>query len=215
MAISGLPQGLQRPGARSPISYSKVLLVEGQTPFQFFKALLRNLGLDNQVEIRNFGGVKDFSAFLKALVGTDGFDKVTSIGIVRDAEENADSAFDSVKDSLIRANLTAPATPKSISHGNPVTSVFILPDCVQPGMLETLCLQSITTNPSMTCVDGFFICLDGNQVLLPDNLDKARIQAFLASREKSGLLLGQAAHAGYLDWDDQAFDSLKQFLRSL
>ncbi|MBI3650791.1 MAG: hypothetical protein HY231_07050 [Acidobacteria bacterium] len=210
-----LPQGLQRAGARSPITYSKVLLVEGQTPFQFFKALLKNLGLDNQIEIRNFGGVRDVAAFLKALVGTDGFDQVLSLGLVRDAEENALSAFDSVTDCLKRASLNSPSTPAARSQGTPVISIFILPDNTQSGMLETLYLQAVSNDSAMKCIDEFFDCLSGKGVQLPDNLDKARIQTYLASREKSGLLLGQAAHAGYLFWGHPAFDSLKQFLLSL
>lgn len=215
MSTSGLPQGLQKPGVSSPISFSKVLLVEGQTPFQFFKAFLKHLTLDKQIEIRNFGGVKDFSAFLRALVGTDGFDKVLTLGIVRDAEDNARSAFDSVRDSLSRAKLSPPSAPMVLSQGLPAVAVFILPDCTNPGMLETLCLENISGDSAISCIDDFFACLQKAAIALPQNLDKARIQAFLASREKSELLLGQAAHAGYLNWQHPAFANLKQFLQSL
>lgn len=45
-----LPAGLQHPGSRHPIAYSKLLLVEGQDAFQFFKALLRHLNLLNEEE---------------------------------------------------------------------------------------------------------------------------------------------------------------------
>jgi hypothetical protein len=46
-------------------------------------------------------------------------------------------------------------------------------------------------------------------------MPKAKLHAFLASRPKPDLLLGQAAHTGYLPWDSSAFDLLKQFLQAL
>src|ERR1041384_7496333 len=108
---SPLPAGLQKAHARSPITYSKVLVVEGMTPFQFFKALLRHIDLLDVIEIRNFGGVTDFTAFLEALIATPGFDKVESLGIIRDAEANASNAFTSICDSLRRAGLDVPTSP--------------------------------------------------------------------------------------------------------
>ena len=64
-----LPQGLQIVQSPQPITYEKVLLVEGNDAFQFFKALLRHLNLLSDIEIRNFGGVDglDFLETLKIL----------------------------------------------------------------------------------------------------------------------------------------------------
>jgi hypothetical protein len=212
---SPLPAGLQKAHSRSPISYSKVLVVEGMTPFQFFKALLRHIGLLNVIEIRNFGGVTDFSVFLEALVATPGFDNVESLGVVRDAEEDANGAFASVCDSLRRAGLDEPARPLAITTGKPNVSVFILPDCVTPGMIETLCMQAVEEDPSIPCIEAYMECIARELSEIPSPIDKARVQAFLASRERPGLQLGEAAHAGYLPWDKPAFDQLKQFLRAL
>lgn len=52
-----LPDGLQHPQSQQPITFEKVLLVEGMDAFQFFKALLRHLNLLSEIEIRNFGGI--------------------------------------------------------------------------------------------------------------------------------------------------------------
>src|SRR6266849_5180434 len=140
--VNHLPEGLQESGARSPITYSRVLLVEGKSSFQFFKALLRVLRLLNLIEIRNFGGVTDFSAYLEALVATPGFTNVVSLGIIRDAEDSAQAAFASVCSSLRTARLDQPERPSSVTSGSPRVSVFILPDCAASGMLETfLCAR--------------------------------------------------------------------------
>jgi hypothetical protein len=48
-----------QPGSRTPIRYSTVLVVEGRDLFGFFLPLLKELGLQNQIEVRNGGGVPD------------------------------------------------------------------------------------------------------------------------------------------------------------
>lgn len=210
-----LPDDIHSPQSRSAITYSKVLLVEGRDAFHFFMALLRHLGILAEIEIRNFGGVDDLTKYLKTLRITPGFTNVNSVGIVRDAEANAASAFDSVCSSLRRAGMNIPQHPMAIAPGQPDVSVFILPDCSNPGMLENLCLQAVRDETAMFCVKDYFQCLDEQSVALPTNKPKAQVQTFLASRTRPGLLLGQAAHAGYWPWDNPAFASLKQFLRAL
>lgn len=207
-----LPDGLGAPHSRAPITYEKVLAVEGHDAFQFFKALLRQLSLLTDIEIRNFGGVDDLSDFLNLLIITPGFDRVTSLGIVRDAETNADSAFQSVRGKLAMAALSVPEHPVSIADGNPKVSVFILPDCENPGMLETLCLRAVSDDMGMACVEEYFNCTKSQGLALPSNMPKAQVQAFLASKPRPGLLLGQAAHEGYWPWDHPALDKIKQFL---
>jgi hypothetical protein len=210
-----LPPGLQKAGSRSAITYSKVLLVEGMTPFQFFKALLQHLGLLDEIEIRNFGGVTDFSVYLETLLATPGFPQVTSLGIVRDAEDDAASAFNSVCTSANRVGLDTPANPLVTTDGNPSVSIFILPDCDAPGMIETLCMQALTEDPAVPCVSQYFECLRQEGVPMSAPIAKARVQAFLASRERPGLQLGEAAHAGHIPWNHAAFDNLKGFLRAM
>jgi hypothetical protein len=210
-----LPADLKSPQSRSPITYSKVLVVEGSDAFGFFKALLRHLDLLTEVEIRNFGGVDNLAKYLGTLVATSGFTSVTSLGIVRDAEANAAFAFQSVCGSLRQANLNVPQQPMATAEGSPQVSVFILPDCVNSGMLETLCLQAVNNDPAMPCVGGYFACLERQGIVPPDNKPKAQLHTFLASRPKPDLLLGQAAHAGYLQLDNPAFEQLKQFLHAL
>jgi len=206
------PESLQ---SRSPITHSKVLVVEGDDAVQFFKALLRDLDLLAQVEIRNARSVSELPKYLGTLAVTYGFAGVTSLGVVRDAEANATSAFQSVCGGLQRANLSVPRQPMAFSEGSPKTSVFVLPDGVNPGMLETLCYQAVSRDPAVLCVEEYFACLERQGITLPTNMPKAHLHAFLASRPKPDLLLGQAAHAGYLQLESPVFDRVKHFLRAL
>lgn len=210
-----LPRDLRSPHSKSPITFSKVLLVEGHDAFQFFKALLRHMSLLDKIELSNTGGISDLRDYLETLVVIEGFANIEALGIVRDAETSAESAFAALNRDLNNAGLPTPAKPFEPAEGKPQVSVFILPDNVQPGMLETLCLNSVSQEPAMLCTTQYFDCLKQAQQSLPNNMAKARLHAFLASRPKPDLLLGQAAHAGYWPFDHSAFDPLKKFLVAL
>jgi len=64
-------------------------------------------------------------------------------------------------------------------------------------------------------VEQYFECLQQEELPLPDNISKAKVQVFLASRCKAGLRLGEAAQAGYWPWDDQAFRQVRDFLQQI
>jgi hypothetical protein len=210
-----LPNDLYLPSSRSPIIHSKILLVEGKDAFYFFKALLRCMDLLEQIEIRNFGGIQDLTRYLKTLTISPGFIQITSLGIVRDAEVDARAAFHSVCNSLNHVGLRAPLEPNSLSTGEPSTAIFILPDCFSPGMLESLCLKAVQDDPAFACIDNYFECLKARRSDPPGNIPKAQIQVFLASRERPGLLLGEAAQKGYWPWNSSVFDPLKHFILAL
>ena len=81
------------------------LLVEGNDQRNFFRAFVRHLAIED-AQIWNYGGVNDLGRFLRAFVSEPGFqESVQSVGIVRDAEDSAVSAFQSVQSSLTGAGL--------------------------------------------------------------------------------------------------------------
>jgi hypothetical protein len=197
------------------ITYAKQLLVEGRDAVAFFGALLKHLDL-SEVQIQNFGGISELRPFLKALRNEPGFwEKVLSLSVIRDAENNPQGAFQSVRDSLLAANLPAPANTMVSIGADPQVSVLILPDAVTPGMLESLCLAAVENDPTIQCVDQYFNCLKQQMTVLPANLTKARLHAFLSSRPKPDLLVGEAASAGYFPWNHPVFSQVKQFLQVL
>ena len=187
------------------IKKPRQLVVEGRSAEIFFKAFLGHEGIDD-VQIQDFGGVTQFRDFLEGLLFTTGFpEQVVSLAVVRDAEGRpAVDARRSVEGALAAAGLAA--------DGGPRTAVFILPDDQSDGMLETLCLRTVSGDPALECVDEYLDCLAGRG-LSPRNEHKSRLQAFLASREEPGLLLGQAADRGYWDWTSPELADLRDFLK--
>ena len=197
------------------LTHARQLAVEERAPERFFAAFLQHLGLAGTFQLQNFGPIQDLRPFLQGLRRKRGFTRqVTSLGIVRDAEGSADNAFRSVCDALAAARLPVPAAPAVLAQGQPRVAVFLLPDCAGEGMLEDLCWQAVSADAARVCVEEYFACLQ-RQGLTVSNPAKARVQAFLASRPKPGLLLGEAASKGYFPWDLSAFAALKQFLHAL
>lgn len=190
------------------------LLVEGKEEELFFGALVNHLKLSG-IQIREYGGKDNLSRFLKAFAITPGFEQVTSLGVVRDADKDADGAFKSVCSSLKTAPLSVPSSCLSYAGTKPRVIVLILPGNSQPGALEDLCLGAVKDDPAMECVDIFMTCVEKKLVAPSMELSKAKVHVFLASRKRPDLRLGEAAQASYWPWDSQAFTQVMELLQSL
>ena len=197
------------------IHFSKQLLVEGRTAVPFARALLRKLGHENAVQVQNFGSRDDYGPFLSAFVKMPGFARVQTLGVMIDAEEDPAGTCQKVTHHAQRAGLNVPTPAREFSTGSPKFGYFVMPDESTAGMLETLCLRSVDEDPALHCADEYFRCLDSRKITPPKNTHKARAQAYLASRERAGLLVGEAAHAGYWNWEHDSMKSLRQFFSDL
>ena len=199
----------QPKGIENPIQ----LLVEGKAQENFFKALIQRLRLQNEPQIQDFGGVSELSCFLEGFVNSPGFGVVTSMGIVRDAEQSAAAARESVDASLRNVGLPIPGDAKTDSA--PTVHVLIMPNDEEPGMIETLLCQSVADRPVNRCIDDFFDCVDALPDIAIRNPHKARAQAYLATLPEPQVSVGVAALKGYWPLDHEAFAEVREFLRSL
>lgn len=212
------------PGADS----IKLLLVEGRDDLRFFNAMRRYLGINN-IEIDSYNGKPNLGNELADWVRNPAFQQFSGLGIVRDADNNSGSAFDSVISSLQRAGLPIPAAPLAPAERDGLrVSVLILPPDGGRGELEDVCLSSIAGSPDLQCVDRYFDCLANTAPLINLNrIAKARLHAYLAAgpvraagsaanaRRRPGLRLGEAADAGVWNWDSPAFRPIRDFLFNL
>jgi hypothetical protein len=196
------------------IKHPKLLIVEGKEDELFFSAFCHHLGL-NDIQVLSIGGKTNLLRNLTALKKATNFSRVTALGIIRDADEDANAAFQSVCSALQHAGLPIPTKPMTPAPGHPRVLVMILPDNQSPGALEDICLKAIAGTPAMRCVDEFFCCLQRHHLPPPKNLSKAKVLAYLTSLPEPDKSLGQSAQAGYWNWDHPAFSDLKDFLRSL
>ena len=191
------------------------VLVEGNDQRNFFEAVVDHLGLEG-VQIQNFGGVDELRPFVSDIAKSEEFaDVVESLGIVRDAEVSAQSAFQSVQSSLRNAELPVPNGPREIAGSSPSVSVLILPDESSPGMLETLLCKTFEDTPINDCIESFFECVrtaTNEEIKRPE---KSHAHVYLATQHDPHVSVGVAAKNGYWDLDHPAFNDVRQFLLSL
>ncbi|HKZ41398.1 MAG TPA: DUF3226 domain-containing protein [Candidatus Hodarchaeales archaeon] len=202
------------------IMRSKLLLVEGRSLLVFLLAFLKHLDITD-VQIIDFKGITQLKQALAPIVRRPQFlqGEIATIGIIRDAEENAFSALQSVQTALrnVQAGLQIPNTIASFEGTNPRIGIFILPDGRSPGMLESLCLSAISDLPVAQCIDAFFVCINDLAGIQQQGsiLVKSRAQAYLASVNAVAWHIGEAAQMGIWDFTHPSFTGLRGFLRSL
>ncbi len=191
------------------------LLVEGKDALNWFQGLARHLSLEG-LQIQNYGGVDDLRVFLKALVKMPDFSTVTSIGIVRDAEDSADGACASVKGALEQAGLPVPSCADARRDGHPSVSLLILPDGRSPRMLESVLSDIVRSTPVGACIEKFLRCADESVAESKvKRSPKAFVHAFLATKPHPHVSVGVAAKKGYWDLGHPALKGVRSFLSDL
>jgi len=196
------------------ISKPKLLIVEGKDEECFFCALIEHVGI-NDIQVAGIGGKDKLRTNLKGLIKDPSFSKVESLGIVRDADTDPDGAFRSVRESLRASGLPNPKKPLVLAEGMPRVAVMIIPSHKRKGALEDLCLEAVSKDPALICVDQYFACLDQQKISQVKNPSKAKVRVFLASRKDPTLPLGISAQKGYWPLDSDAFLLVKRFLKSM
>ncbi len=207
---------MEKKSSPEPITKKKLLGVEGQDEMTFFKALFKHMGMENIVDLREVKGKDNFKIELPLLTKIPGFSDLEAIAIIRDADTSAENTFKSIRDVLKKVGLQTPKNPGEFSPGTPKVGIYIMPDNKNSGALETLCLRTVKDKKEMDCVDRFIDC--ANRLENPPqerDIDKAKVQAFLAIRPKVPDMLGIGSQKGYWDFDSPQLTPLKNFLSKL
>lgn len=214
--------------ASSIITDAKFLLVEGQDEVKFFEALLKHLNLKG-IQIYEVGGKDNLHKKFPAFLRDPHIYQVTAYAIIRDADANRASAFESIKRLLQSQGQPCPATWNDFAVTDSLkVGIFIMPGNAETGMLESLCLQTIANHPIMPCVESFMQCLEDNlerkltdepkdrgKAYYPKNEEKARMHIFLSARHEVTTSIGLAAQRGYWSFDHEALADLRSFLQQL
>lgn len=214
---------------QSNVSKKKIVLVEGPDEDQFVSKLLRRVGRDD-IEVFSADGKDRINDAIGAITFFEGFDDVTHFGVIRDADEDASAAFQSVQHGLRKFGLPVPdvaGTPKD--NGSRTSCVLILPGNGERGMLETMVWNSLAAHPVAAAAEGF---LERCRAILPKdvpqgrphgpegwgaprNVDKARILALLSTMIEPEARVGLAAQKNYFDLAHDAFRPLADFLQGI
>ena len=194
-----------------------LLLVEGKDEVNLFEELMKHcFGAEPTVQVVDAGGVRKFPNRLRAIqTACRARPTLRSIGVVRDADDDASGAFRSVCDHIRNVGYEPPAVHGEFSDATPSIGVFIVPNGEEPGAIETLCRRSREGDEVGRCVDEYLRCLDGNEAMRSMNEDKSFAHAYLAAMEDPVARVGEGARQGVWDFESAAFAELSEFIRKL
>jgi len=199
---------------RRQIESASLLLVEGEDEKRFFCGFVDRTVPGKQVQVIAAGGKYSLQNNLEVIVKDRGFDEVRWLGIVQDADTDAQGALQRIQSALETVGLPVPSASWVPTNTDPAVVAIVLPDGSSPGDLEELLLRAVEReDPArMKCVTGYFDCLEVNDVQQPRQLSKAKTHAYLSSLEPPDLQLGLAAKRGVLPLKSSAFERLRQLI---
>ncbi|NEQ36443.1 MAG: hypothetical protein F6K40_09215 [Okeania sp. SIO3I5] len=195
----------QRVEKPKSIEKPKLIIGEGRDEESFFSALIKHLEIDD-IQVDSYGGKHKLKNYFKALPFKPGFSNLRSLLITRDADESFDTASQSINGSIRQNKLN--------EIENLTIKTFIFPDNKSSGMLEDLCLSAINDS-DMGCIEEFFQCIKENTNRESNEFSKAKIHAWLSTQTIPDKRLGEAAKAGYFNWNNETFNELINFIKSL
>lgn len=151
----------------------------------------------------------------------DGFEKVKSIAVIRDAEKDCNAAKESLES--IFDNIDQEI--KNVLSDEPY---YLLPyrngSCWQNGTLEELCISILKDN---TDNELSAKKLKEHTQAYADNIEEERKKAFIRKHknllhmylsgtdEFVGMKIGEAARSGCFDWESDILNDLKNFIFTL
>lgn len=193
----------------------KFVFCEGGDDLAVIGGVATSIGLTD-FRVEEFKGKSNLRNFLRDVQTRPEFSRnlVSAIGIIRDADADGSAAFQSVRDALLANGFKAPDGNGRFAVNGIKTGILIVGPKGGTGMVEDLCLNSVSNRPEFPCVDEYFGCITQKSGR-KDFSSKAKIRVWMASQVDYDFRVGMAAEKGYWPWESPAFDVLKDFLRQL
>lgn len=211
------------------INKDKLLLVEGKDDRAAIYKLVKELGIED-IQVAYMEGKDNSKKFIDtfaAALKTPTSEKIyiKAFGVILDADDNNPMAsFQKVcsilkeikKKQIKNMEFEIPKKCAIFTDSPTKVGVYIMPDCISSGMLETLCLKSVEDDPFYNCVEHFITEAINIKKDL-DHLDKRKSMAFIALKSKNGQKksVGDAVNEDIFNINSPAFDGIKEFLRTM
>lgn len=205
-----------------------LILCEGIDEWKFLVRYLNSPALQEDsffsedIEVFDFGGNEDLSAYLSALKLIDGYSDVVSLLVIRDAEQGAQKAARQVQSAFHANRLDVPDRQGQWANGIPKTCFLLFPafgtkEC--PGTLEDLCLTILDDTAAETHlkeIDTFVEHLEQNREQPFSHRHKTRLHTYFSVNNKFvSMKVGEAADAGAFNWSHPNLKPLKDCLSKM
>lgn len=212
----------------SIIHKKHLILCEGMDEWKFLArylnspALQENPFFSENIEVLDFGGNEELSAYLSALKGIQGYSDIVSLLVIRDAELDAQRAARDVQNALRTNGLHVPDAQGQWTEGTPKACFLLFPalgtiEC--SGTLEDLCLTILDDTAAETPleeIDSFVEHLEQDREQIFSHRHKTRLHTYFSVNNKFvSMKVGEAADAGAFNWSHPNLDPLKDCLSKM
>jgi len=187
------------------------------------EALQEEPRFSNDIQVFGFNGNDTLRKSLGVLLNTEGFEQVSRILVVRDAEKDPDAASKSIQMAFRRCGLSAPTDCNvwAESTDNNIKAAYTLfPTCASeptPGTLEDLCWQILAEDNADTvkeAINGFLEDLKLEYDRSFPREFKARLHTYFSITDSYvSLKIGEAAKAGAFDWSADALLPFRELIQ--
>jgi hypothetical protein len=193
----------------------KFAFCEGGDDQAVISGVAEAIGLSD-LRIEPFLGKSNLRAFLRHVQTRPEFaqNQVASVAVVRDADDDGTASFRSVRDALLANGFKAPEANGAVVANGVKVGILIIGPNSGKGMLEDLCLKSVSDRAEFGCVDDYFRCITEKCGRIGFSA-KAKVRVWMASQADYDYRVGKAAEHGYWPWANPAFQELREFLRQL
>jgi len=193
----------------------KLVLCEGKDDKAVVEGLLVHLKIESQVSVESIDSRDNLGNYLRALTQKPEFvrQEVESLGIILDADDDSGGNWRRIVEHVRNAFKVVLLAPASKVGNKPGIAGILVPADGRPGMLETVCLETVRSEREYGCFEEYVSCVE--RVAGRELHPKAKFRAWMASQPTYDFLIREAAWKNLLPWDHEAFESLRVFLRLL
>lgn len=209
------------------VSFDKehIILCEGPDDKNFIEAFLRNAVFPDDadlaashVDVVSCGGKSEIGAYISFVNNSSVTRKLKSLLVTRDADDDPQSAEDSIAGALSRANFAVPAGPMSWTKGTPKVGYIIFPavdGSSRAGALEDLCFSLLKDGTLLGKSRSFIADVEHDNGTALKHHDKNILHAYFSATDRFvGKKIGEAANAGAFAWDSGVLKDLCRFIRA-
>lgn len=189
------------------------------------KELSEDSRYGNDIQVLDFGGISDLSRYLRNMSNMDGYEKVTHILVLRDAETDAEKAVRMIRKALNANSLPVPDECNKWCCGGTgdglKVAFTLLPSCTNnpvSGALEDLCwliLKDENAQEMRSDVQKFVAEIRNKYNSIKAHEHKSRLHTYFSVNEcYISLKIGEAATAGAFDWGNEKLLPLKEIIEA-
>lgn len=179
-----------------------------------------------KIQIEDFGGIKQLSTAIAMWKNISGFNKITSLCIIRDAETDFSGSCQSIKYSIQKNGFESPEKAYIIKKDKNLNTLFILFPFIKnedndfkSGTLEDLCLEIINDkykNEKLNDIENFINDCKGKYNLSYPRMHKTRLHEYFVMHDKFvDSKIGEAAKAGCFDFEHPVIKEMIKLIMQL